>query len=181
MGICRKCGKECKNKFCSRGCYWGWLSDNPPTHLKDTQFEKVAEEETKHCESCGEPFERPIDKKGYLLSSTCWDKRKYCSLQCAGEAKRLVFNKLGRAIRSTQKYVYWRKGVLSRDGYTCQCCESPARTAHHIKHFAEIIFENEITNLDEALKCADLWDIDNGLTVCYLCHREIHKAERKIK
>lgn len=43
--------------------------------------------------------------------------------------------------------------------------------ADHIKPFALIMKENNITNLQEAIKCKELWDINNGRTLCIDHHK----------
>lgn len=47
--------------------------------------------------------------------------------------------------------------------------------AHHWKEFAKIIEENNITTLEEAIDCEELWNINNGITLCKECHKELHK------
>ena len=69
--------------------------------------------------------------------------------------------------RRIPKYNDWRKAVYDRDGYTCQCCGKVGGrlNAHHIKSFAEY----------PELR----FDVDNGITLCDRCHRNIHKRRRK--
>lgn len=62
------------------------------------------------------------------------------------------------------RYKRWRERVFKRDGYTCQYpdCKQPhgSLNAHHIKmkyYFPELIF-----------------DIRNGITLCYKHHKKIH-------
>ena len=69
--------------------------------------------------------------------------------------------------RKTPQYAEWRTAVFERDGYRCAICgEVGGRlNAHHIKPFA---------------KYPELrLDIDNGITLCEKCHREVHRRESK--
>lgn len=61
-------------------------------------------------------------------------------------------------------YQNWRKAVLERDFYTCQICGCKEDLhAHHIKHFAKEIDKR--------------FDIDNGITLCKICHQEMHRRK----
>lgn len=39
-----------------------------------------------------------------------------------------------------------------------------------------IIIDNEIQTLNNAKLCKELWDINNGITLCKLCHIKAHKV-----
>jgi hypothetical protein len=82
--------------------------------------------------------------------------------------------KLNKIIRESGRYYEWRASVYKRDNYTCQFCSKHCDdlNADHIKPFALILLENEIKSLEEALKCKELWNIDNGRTLCHECHRK---------
>lgn len=81
---------------------------------------------------------------------------------------------LGHSIRRCDKYVEWRTSVFTRDKYTCVLCKEVGKKLHadHIKAFALICKEQKIINLKDALFCQELWDIKNGRTLCYSCHRK---------
>lgn len=66
-------------------------------------------------------------------------------------------------LRETIEYNKWRKSILKRDKYTCQCCGAKNGNGktinfrvHHKENFAD--------NPDLRLK------IDNGITLCSNCH-----------
>lgn len=66
--------------------------------------------------------------------------------------------------RNNYQYRKWRQSVLKRDGYKCAICGSKKNLeAHHIKPFAH--FENYRL------------DINNGITLCRKCHKQVHKEQ----
>lgn len=86
--------------------------------------------------------------------------------------------KLQEKIRKSLKYRQWRSDVFERDNYTCQFCEDRnckdkklIINADHIKPFALILKENNIKTLEEADICEELWNINNGRTLCLQCHK----------
>jgi hypothetical protein len=81
---------------------------------------------------------------------------------------------LNRVIRDRFEYHSWVSAVMTRDNWTCQTCGKRGGKlhAHHKKGFALIIKENNIKTIEEAINCAELWDINNGITLCVECHKE---------
>lgn len=71
------------------------------------------------------------------------------------------------ADRKFPEYHEWRKSVLARDRYTCQCCGKVGGrlNAHHLDGWNWCIEKR----LDE----------DNGVTLCSDCHKEFHLAYGK--
>lgn len=65
------------------------------------------------------------------------------------------------------EYKDWRRSVFARDNYTCQKCKTPSKRiqAHHIKIWA---------NYPELR-----YDVENGITLCLKCHRDIHRGPRE--
>lgn len=81
--------------------------------------------------------------------------------------------KLQAHIRKLYEYRQWRSDVFTRDGFTCRNCKQKGGrlNADHIKEFAKILQENNILTIKEALVCAELWNINNGRTLCVPCHK----------
>lgn len=81
---------------------------------------------------------------------------------------------LSLQIRDCYKMRQWRCDVFTRDDYTCQNCglRGGYLEAHHIEMFSEIINKNNIKTIDEALACEELWNINNGTTLCNKCHNK---------
>lgn len=76
----------------------------------------------------------------------------------------------------------WRNEVYKRDDYTCQKCGDNTGgnlEAHHKNHLSDLIRELNIIDIIDAIENKDLWDIDNGITLCNDCHIETHKTESK--
>jgi len=92
------------------------------------------------------------------------------------EEKKALFTK---QIRSCFKYRQWRSDVFTRDNFTCQDCglNKCYVEAHHIKEFAEILKEYAIKKLSEAFSCEELWNINNGVTLCKKCHEKYRKKK----
>ena len=68
-----------------------------------------------------------------------------------------------QSLRNCGKYQQWRMAVFDRDNHTCQKCKRTDYPlhAHHKERFCkrpDLIFE-----------------VDNGITLCEKCHREVHK------
>lgn len=85
--------------------------------------------------------------------------------------------KTNLSIRRSFKYRQWISDIFTRDDFTCQDCgiRGCHLHAHHIKKFSIIIKENKIMNIEEAFICEELWNINNGITLCKKCHKKEHK------
>lgn len=81
---------------------------------------------------------------------------------------------LNNRIRKCAEYRQWLQDVLKRDDYTCQECgiRGGKLQVHHIKQMALIITENKIDTFEKALLCYELFENDNGQTLCIDCHKK---------
>jgi len=84
-------------------------------------------------------------------------------------------------IRHSFKYRQWRSDVFTRDNFTCQNCgqRGGVLNAHHIKKFIKIMDEYKIRSLEDAFNCEELWNINNGITLCKDCHKKIPAREKE--
>lgn len=83
-------------------------------------------------------------------------------------------------IRNSFEYRQWRSDVFTRDNFTCQKCGKINNNlhAHHKKSFIKIIQENNIVTFEQALACAEIWNINNGETLCgKTCHKHNGSTE----
>lgn len=80
------------------------------------------------------------------------------------------------------EYKQWVKSVLARDNYSCCECgvQNHNLEVHHIKPFQQIIDENNITTIEQVVECEELWNIDNGISLCIDCHRKTFKETKMI-
>ncbi len=81
---------------------------------------------------------------------------------------------LHKRVRSSARYKKWRKEILKRDKICIDCNSNKNLRAHHIIPFYEIMFKHRVTTYGRALKCKQLWDLNNGELLCKQCHQKHH-------
>jgi hypothetical protein len=91
-------------------------------------------------------------------------------------------------IRNTTKYLNWRLSILKRDNFTCKLCHASVKEnknlrleVHHAKTFDDICKENNVSTVEQAFECKELWSVSNGVSVCYKCHKDIDKLRTKLR
>ena len=93
--------------------------------------------------------------RGRIVSCGCWLKEK-----CTGENHpnwKGGVNSESYKARHTVEGELWRKNVMKRDSFMCQCCGSTKNlNAHHLYNFVD--------HLDIR------YDVTNGITLCERCH-----------
>jgi 5-methylcytosine-specific restriction endonuclease McrA len=84
------------------------------------------------------------------------------------------------SIKHSIQYREWRLAVYKRDNFKCVLCGYQSRSsklgrtdihADHIKPFSVIVQEHKIETREAAFECQELWDTNNGRTLCIGCHR----------
>jgi len=195
---CIVCGKdyiiykhrEDTAKCCSKKCWYGYNKGK-----NSILFGKELSEETKK--------KMRKAKKGYKPSKETrekWSKvRKGRKTKPCSEEKKIKIGNANRGknnwnwkggitpfrirIWRSSNYKIWRLSVFERDNFICQMpdCDKIERilNAHHIKLFNEIMSENNIKTVEEAIACQELWNLDNGITLCKKCHKKIRQSEQK--
>jgi hypothetical protein len=48
-------------------------------------------------------------------------------------------------------------------------------------HHAKSCKENNITTIKQALTCKEIWSLNNGISLCYGCHKSLEKLRTKMK
>lgn len=86
-----------------------------------------------------------------------------------------------RRLRTCFEYRQWRSDVFTRDDFTCVKCNRRGGRLHgdHIKLFSFILRENNVKTYEEAIDCAELWNTNNGQTLCEDCHNDKTKIDLK--
>ena len=186
---CVNCGKKTIKKpfelnkneysYCSKECLH--------EHRRKTEFHKGENNKNwrgglidVECAVCGKPMKRKQsivrDHNWFVCSPKC--RGQYIIRHMSGEnSYNWKFGATGvsMGLRNITKYTQWREDVFRRDGYVCKICERDKYiVAHHIHAFSDILKENNITTVDEGRDCEALWNINNGVTFCTDCHRDIH-------
>ncbi len=179
-----------KRKFCSRNCDNIWRKGK--NFSPSTQFSKE-----RHFvpPTAFREGQRPSIKTEFKKGNVPWTAGNKLSVEHYKKLKNAGFfdpkygdksgnwkggrTALGKLIRSCKNYKEWRLKIFIRDNYSCVWCNARSCAgnkviihADHIKPFCEIIEENNITNIHEALICEELWDINNGRTLCFPCHKK---------
>lgn len=100
------------------------------------------------------------------------------------DTKRHPLTPLYKAIRRCYKSKQWRKNIFKRDNYTCQLCKkrgNELNADHFPKRFVDIVRNSKINTIEEAFSLKELWDINNGRTLCYKCHSKTETFGNKFK
>lgn len=87
--------------------------------------------------------------------------------------------KLSIRIRGLPEYSIWRTKIFERDNWICIHCKRKRKQgdrvilqADHIIPLCKIIKENKIANINQAMGCQEIWNINNGRTLCKECHKQ---------
>lgn len=196
---CSKKNWKVRVKFCSPDCLDSFRRGKPsPSPL--TTFKKGNKTVVKNrlrgkennlwnggqitltCQGCNKTFQ--VDQYR--------SKAKTCSMECNKSYRRtkdfrMKLSEVQRAkipqeisstkfvrsmIRTCSRYAIWREQILAKNDFTCQGCGVRGGTLHvdHIDPFLAVCLRNKIDSYEKALACEELWDVNNGRTLCLACH-----------
>lgn len=172
--VCQWCKKEFKTtntrikqkiKYCSMECRnKSYIGNN----LK--RIEKI-------CKYCRNKFEVQFSSPQIFCSKKCMNRGQDRS-KTSGEGHwNWQGGKTPLKILIRESYIYkeWRESIFKRDNYTCQICKGRGgrlHVDHWPKQFADIIRENNIQSLEDAINCEVLWDKENNRALCEDCHKK---------
>ena len=162
--VCEVCGTIVKKinkdpRFCSAKCHSAY---------------KAMDRIGKICTNCGKKIyiNKSVEKWAIIRSN---NKNFFCSRLC-GEKYKVKENsphwkpdrsKLRKSYldRFDGNIIKWREDVYRRDNYTCALCNirGTKLNAHHIKR----VVDNP----------ENVFDLDNGITLCVNCHRKVNFKE----
>lgn len=78
-------------------------------------------------------------------------------------------------LRRCPEYIAWRTVCFIRDHYMCQNCGSKKNAiVHHIIHFSKLVEWYKISSYEQGLSTSELWNTNNGITLCEPCHYTFH-------
>lgn len=202
---CESCGKTFRTfpsfvkkgggRFCSNSCRGLWLSKSQigkaHHNWRGGLIQRV-------CEECGNTFKAfPASVKKGLCRFCCrkclsiWRSKnqtgeKSPSWKGGGTTLQL-------RIRGSRRYIIWRNDIFKRDNFTCRFCGSKCGNgkriilhAHHLRGLSVIVDDFRVNYPllpieFTVVEFKDLWNIDNGITLCKKCHKDEHKRQNEIK
>lgn len=182
-----------KRKFCSRKCSTkktcfkkGHIPvTNIPRKVGENNNKWKGGQILKYCRVCSNTFYVDL----YRVKTA-----KCCSPKCSGVLKRgkrmskktefkpkfgvKDLKGIKLKIRQNSKYHKWRTSVYERDHFTCLICKKHGgklNADHYPKSFSEILRRiiqecNKKYIFRNALKDKELFDLNNGRTLCEKCH-----------
>lgn len=173
INICLTCGKTCKAKYCNIKCY------SKSKKLKEQASKSkliINNKNNKYAIGHKAKSNSGSFKKG-IIPWNKGKKLKYLSGKNSSSWKGGL-TPLNKQIRNSIEYTQWRSDIFMKDNWTCQTCQKRSKAgeriileSHHKKELSKIIRENNIKTFEEALKCKEIWDRNNGVTLCFDCHK----------
>ena len=86
-------------------------------------------------------------------------------------------SRLNISIRTMTENRNWMDAVKIRDGKCVRCGSIDELESHHKIELSKIIEIFNIKSRNDARVCNELWDIENGITLCCKCHCEEHNRK----
>lgn len=153
-------------KFCSRNC-----------HIKHRRRNQLSKQELIYLYHEKNMSLKEIGKKQGIDTKAIFNLMKRLNIKTRTELGKSFkggrpwnyvngISKIGRRYHSNE-YKKWRREIFERDNYTCQICGERGKKLN-ADHITPVFKERE-----------KIFDIENGQTLCILCHNEKTKNELK--
>jgi 5-methylcytosine-specific restriction endonuclease McrA len=163
---CKDCGSKTRTYY-SKKCRGCFLKSNNGINAISYKGGLIS----KNCIKCDSEFKVYPGRNYRVFCSRSCAKKEENNLNWKGENAN---RRLQTMVRTMKESKVWKKNILERDNYTCQECN--IKGAHfHIHHktpLALIIKKHNLKITTDARKCSELWDEDNGITLCIECHKK---------
>jgi hypothetical protein len=179
---CKESFKQYKSQrrgevvFCSPKCRKAYfIGDKCQNYIGPVEFE---------CITCGKECSITRSETGGRIK-----ERKFCSLKCRDEYMKGEHSPhwkggiapFSMVLRGIKEYQEWMQLVLLRDNYTCTECGSKENIqVHHKETWGKMIMELKIESVEQARITPELWNTDNGASLCIQCHAEKHPRYKKL-
>lgn len=164
-----------KFAFCSVDCRKKYQIGEKANSWKGGNIELI-------CENCHKTF-------SVVRYEVISRNRRFCSWNCRNEFM-IGENASGwkggvasfsSVLRNIKECRDWRERIFIRDNGICQKCGIIENIdVHHIEEFSRLVKKYNITSVDKARVCKELWDLSNGICLCVHCHAEEHPDRRKL-
>jgi 5-methylcytosine-specific restriction endonuclease McrA len=82
---------------------------------------------------------------------------------------------LNIAIRQLTENRKWMDAVKARDGKCVRCGSADNLESHHIILLIDLLKKYNVKTVEDARNTPELWNIDNGETLCQKCHYDEHE------
>lgn len=115
-----------------------------------------------------------------------WNKNKR-SPQTSGDKNgnwKGGITSLNQNVHHLFEYREWIRDIFKRDDFTCVKCKKRGgniEADHYPILFSEILKKYQIKSVEEAIRCSELWNIDNGRTLCLKCHNRTKQVRSRFK
>ena len=82
--------------------------------------------------------------------------------------------KFNASVRLLTEHRKWMDAIKARDGKCLRCGSIENLEAHHKIELAELLKCHGVKTRDQARNTPELWDLENGETLCRRCHYAHH-------
>lgn len=170
--------KNSKGNFCNSKCYGNWrvlwFKNNPE------EIERIRTNSTGKKQSKETILKRVLKNKGVKRTQEQKElMRKNARRGALNKSWKGGKSSISYRLRRSVLFREWREYVFARDNWTCQKCKVRGGQLHphHIKFLSVILGEIFLKTkvYEDIIKFSELWDINNGITLCKNCHKEVHR------